>query len=40
MKVTDLSAIVSIVIPGRDELEITPADEVTAGEDTILQFER
>ncbi|HWR43719.1 PTS transporter subunit IIABC [Sporomusa sp.] len=37
---TDSLAIVSIVIPGMKEVEVTPAEEVTAGEDTILQFKR
>jgi PTS system glucose-specific IIC component len=37
---TNVLAAVSIVISGGKEIEITPADEVTAGEDTVIQFER
>lgn len=36
----DLAATVSVVISEMEGVEITPAEEVTAGEDTILQFER
>jgi len=35
-----LSAIVAVIVAGMKELEITPAEEVTAGEDTIVQFEQ